>query len=303
MKILVAGNLVLDLLAWPVDQIRWDATVWVEQFARSVGGNGANTSFTLARLGADVSLAGALGRDAEGAELLSILTRVGVDVSRVRQLNLPTPTTIALVRRTGARAFVHRPGASREALKKVVPMRGFGHFHLANPFGVPALRTLAPAFLSAARRAGATTSMDTGWDSRGEWGKVVLPCLEYLDVLFLNEEEARLITGARGWKQALSHLPARLVVMKRGSRGAVVQGQHIPAFPVDAIDTTGAGDVFAGAFLAAWTAGESPAESALFANAAAAMSVRALGSVAGLASLSETRRWMRERLPSALPPA
>lgn len=303
MKILVAGNLVLDLLAWPVEKIRWDATVWVERFARGVGGNGANTSYTLARMGAEVSLAGAVGRDAEGDELLAILTTAGVDVSRVRRLKLPTPTTIALVRRNGARAFVHRPGASREALTKIVPMRGFAHFHLANPFAVPALRTLAPGFLRAARRAGATTSMDTGWDSRGEWGQVVLPCLEHLDILFVNEEEARLITGARGTKQALSRLPAKLVVMKRGARGALVDGRPIPAFPVNAIDTTGAGDVFAGAFLAAWTAGESPAEAARFANAAAAMSVCALGSVSGLAGLSETRRWMREHLPSAAPPA
>ncbi len=200
MKILVAGNLVLDLLAWPVEKIRWDATVWVERFTRSVGGNGANTSYTLARMGAQVSLVGAVGQDEEGTELLTILTQAGVDMSRVRKLPLPTPTTMALVKRTGSRAFVHRPGASREALTQITPMRGFGHFHLANPFAVPALRTLATGFLQAAKAAGATTSMDTGWDSRGEWGKVVLPCLEHLDILFVNEEEAQKITGAKGWR-------------------------------------------------------------------------------------------------------
>jgi sugar/nucleoside kinase (ribokinase family) len=244
-------------------------------------------------MGVDVALAGAVGRDAEGEELLTILRGVGVDVMGVKRLNLPTPTTIALVKKTGSRAFVHRPGASREALKKLVPMKGFQHFHLANPFAVPALRKLAPEFLKKARKAGMTTSMDTGWDSRGEWGKVVLPCLEHVDVLFINEAEARLITGARSCQAAVKMLPAGHVVLKRGSKGAMVDGQLVPAYPVAAIDTTGAGDVFAGAFLAAWTRGYSMFEAADFANAAAAMSVLELGSIAGVRNFQQTLRWKK----------
>ena len=293
MRVLVAGNLVLDLLAWPVEKILWDGTVWVEKFARSVGGNGANTSYTLARMGVDVALVGAVGRDAEGEELLGILRGVGVDVSGVKKLALPTPTTMSLVKKNGSRAFVHRPGASREALKKLVPMKGFQHFHLANPFAVPALRKLAPEYLRKARRAGLTTSMDTGWDSRGEWGGVVLPCLEHVDVLFVNEAEARFITGARSWQAAVKLLPAGHVVLKRGSKGAVVDGEAVSAYPVAAIDTTGAGDVFAGAFLAAWTRGYPMAEAVDFANAAAAMSVLQLGSVAGVRDFKQTLRWKK----------
>lgn len=302
MKILVVGNLVLDLLGWPVEDIRWDGTVWVDQFTRSVGGNGANTSYALARLGTDVALAGAVGKDAEGAELLEILEKVGVDVSRVKRVAQPTPTTMGLVRKTGSRAFVHRPGASRVALDKVIPMRGFNHLHVANPFGVPALRKLAPAFLARARKAGMTTSMDTGWDSRGEWGAVVLPCLEHVDVLFVNEEEARLITGARNWQAAVKRLPAQHVIVKRGCQGAVVDGVPVPGYAVEAMDTTGAGDVFAGAFLAAWTRGYSHEQAADFANAAAAMSVTALGSIAGVRNFKQTLRW-KGQTPSSAPQA
>lgn len=300
MRVLVVGNLVLDLVAWPVDRIRWDGTVWVEKLVKSVGGNGANTSYTLAKMGVDVALAGAVGRDAEGEDLLSILRGVGVDVGGVKKVALPTPTTMALVKRGGSRAFVHRPGASREALKKLVSMRGFSHLHVANPFAVPALRVLAPEFLKKAKAAGMTTSMDTGWDSRGEWGKVVHPCLEHVDVLFVNEEEAKLITGAKSWKAAIGLLPASHVVMKRGSKGAVVDGQTVLAYPVQAIDTTGAGDVFAGAFLAAWTRGNSLVGAAGFANAAAAMSVLELGSVAGVRGYAETLRWQKAGLESQI---
>jgi len=298
MKILVAGNLVLDLLAWPVETIRWDGTVWVERFTRSVGGNGANTSFTLARMGSEVSLVGAVGRDGEGEELLAILRGVGVDVSGVKKVALPTPTTMALVKKTGERAFVHRPGASREALKKVVAMRGYQHLHVANPFGVPALRTLAPEFLKKARAAGMTTSMDAGWDSRGEWGKVVLPCLDHLDLLFVNEVEARLITGTKSWQAALKLLTAGSVILKRGKKGAVVEGEVVAGYRVEAIDSTGAGDVFAGAFLAAWTRGYSQREAADFANAAAAMSVQDLGSIAGVRSFRQTLQWKARQVSS-----
>jgi sugar/nucleoside kinase (ribokinase family) len=295
MRVLVVGNLVLDLVAWPVETIRWDGTVWVEELVRSVGGNGANTSFAMAKLGVDVALAGAVGKDSEGEELLRILGEAQVDVSRVKRLKLPTPTTMALVKRGGARAFVHRPGASREALTKVVAMKGFSHLHVANPFGVPALRELAPEFLRKARGLGMTTSMDAGWDSRGEWGKVVLPCLEHVDVLFLNEEEAKLITGARSWQAALKLLPAQHVILKRGRHGAVVEGEVVKGYEVEAKDSTGAGDVFAGAFIAAWTRGYSLVEATDFANAAAAMSVGALGSIAGVRGFAETLRWKKAR--------
>lgn len=85
MKVLVAGNLVLDILAWPVDHLVWDGTIWVEQLRRSVGGNGANTAYTMAYLGLSVDLYGAIGQDAEGQELLQLLRSTGVNVEQDRK--------------------------------------------------------------------------------------------------------------------------------------------------------------------------------------------------------------------------
>ncbi|WP_238326055.1 carbohydrate kinase family protein [Bryobacter aggregatus] len=300
---LVAGNLVLDLLAWPVTELRWDGTIWVDEFARSVGGNGANTSYTLAKMGVEVMLAGAVGKDAEGTELLGLLEDVGVETSGVKRLALPTPTTLAMVKKTGERAFVHRPGASRGALTKALRMPKAEHFHVANPFGVPALRTLAPENLRRAKKAGMTTSLDAGWDSRGEWGSVVLPCLEWVDVLFVNEEEAMLISGAKSWQAAIPLLPAKRVVLKRGKQGAVVDGVAVPGYTVAAMDSTGAGDVFAGAWIAASLRGQPPVAATQFANAAAALSVTKLGSIAGVRSFRQTAQWMQAQHRSSLQPA
>ena len=304
LPVVVAGNLVLDHLAWPVEKIRWDGTVWVERFTRALGGNGASTSYTLAHFGLPVALRGAVGKDEDGDELVARLGAVGVDTGAIARLDYPTPATMALVRRSGARAFVHRPGASKHSLTEPIVFDAGRqrHFHLANPFSVIALRQASPGLLGAAKAAGLTTSLDLGWDSRGEWGSVVMPCLPQVDVLFLNAEEARLTTGERSEKKALAALRAagaRTVVVKRGRRGALVAGEgfaaNIPAFAVEVIDSTGAGDVFAGAFLAAWLKGFTMPEAARFANGAAALSVTALGATAGLRPFAETLAWMRER--------
>ncbi len=308
---LVAGNLVLDQILWPVEKIRWDATVWVEKLVRSIGGNGANTSYTLAKLGVPVMLEGAVGEDAEAEEILRLLREAGVDVSRVGRVSEPTPATVALVKKTGSRAFIHRPGASRVSLREAIEMPAARHFHVANPFGVVAMRTMAPVNLQRAKAAGMTTSLDAGWDSRGEWGAVVLPCCPHLDVLFLNAEEGRLITRTRSAKESVKalHLAGvKYVVLKQGKRGALLSGPgfsaSVPGYQVEAVDSTGAGDVFAGAFLAAWLKGQTMTEAAQFANAAAALSVMQVGSVAGVLGFRETLSWMKTQAsPSSSPPA
>jgi sugar/nucleoside kinase (ribokinase family) len=86
------------------------------------------------------------------------------------------------------------------------------------------------------------------------------------------------------------------VVVKLGALGCAVfdaAGElRVPAFDVAVVDTTGAGDCFAGAFLAALERGLGLAEAARFANAAAALAVQQLGATAGLRSWDETRAWM-----------
>jgi ribokinase len=90
----------------------------------------------------------------------------------------------------------------------------------------------------------------------------------------------------------------KYVLLKQGKRGARVSGPGFsalaPGFAVEAVDSTGAGDVFAGAFLAAWLRGQSVTEAAQFANAAAALSVMEVGSVAGVRDFKQTLTWMRQ---------
>jgi len=299
--VLCTGNIVLDMLVRPVDEIQWGGTRWVDAITQSLGGNGANTSATLGKLGVPVTLIGAVGDDAMGQAALDRLTDCSVDTSAIQTLAAGTATTVALVRSDGTRAFLHQPGVSLLLYADPVPWNpgAATRFHLGNPFAIPHLRSAAPSLLKRAKDAGLDTSLDTAWDSKGEWMSVLAPCLPLVDLLFLNEDEARMLTASTDPQQIAQRLReagASTIVLKRGGLGcSVFHGPDridVPAFPVQVLDTTGAGDCFAGGFLAALQRGYPIDQAARIANAVGALNVQSLGSTSGLRSWQETLDWM-----------
>ncbi|MEO7142058.1 MAG: carbohydrate kinase family protein [Bryobacteraceae bacterium] len=310
--ILCAGNLVLDILVRPVDEPRYGATTWVETIEQHLGGNCSNASYALALLGAPVRALGAVGADEAGGRVLSWLAAAGVDLSAVhRSATSPTATSVVLVAAGGERCLLHQPGASDHAFSQPVEftaalLEGAGHFHLANPFALAGMRRGAAETLRRAKSAGLTTSMDAGWDPMGEWLEVLGPCLEHTGLLFVNQDEARMLSGSPDPVEAGHRLRDRGVadvVVKLGAHGSAVftaEGEiRSASFPVEAVDTTGAGDCYAAGFLAALRRGAGPAEAARFANAVGALSVRKLGSVEGLLGYEETLAWIAGHNPAA----
>jgi sugar/nucleoside kinase (ribokinase family) len=300
--VLVSGNIVCDVVARPVAQIPWGGTAPVESIERRLGGNGANTAYTLAVLGAKVRLAGCVGEDDAGEFALGQLRHAGVDLSLVRRSPLPTSSTIVLVASDGQRGFLHLFGASADVdlTPQEIVAAGCAHYHLASPFGLPRIRARKAELLKAARQAGIATSLDTHWDSQGEWMCDLAPCLPFVDYFFLNEDEARMITGhfepaeiARVCRAA----GAGAVVIKRGARGCAVfaRGEEfsMPAFAAEAVDTTGAGDCFAAGFLAGLARGDALPESARLGCAAGALSVSRVGAVTAISPEEFTRFWER----------
>ncbi len=303
--VLCVGNLVWDTLARPVGEpLGWNASRWVASIEQHLGGNGANTAYAAAKMGARARIVGAVGGDEMGRRVAEMLEGVGVDTRFVERVAGATAATVALVRADGARALLHAPGASEEAFREPLALSGemvagCGRLHVGNPFGVPGLRKTAPEILRRARAAGLETSLDAGWDARGEWMAVFGPCLEAAGTVVVNEDELRHLTGSEGRAGAEAMLKegAGRVVVKRGARGCAVYeaGDEFEAagFAVEAVDTTGAGDCFAGAFLAGLARGMGAREAARLANAAGALSVTVLGSVAGLRGYEETMAWMK----------
>jgi sugar/nucleoside kinase (ribokinase family) len=302
--VICAGNAVVDILVRPVDRIHWGGTTWVESIELGPGGNGANTSYTLARLGVPVRLLAWVGADPFGAMLRERLREAGADVSRLVVAREPTAATVGLVRSDGDRSFLHRGGASREAFPEPIAFdfdsgAGYSHFHLANLFGLPRLRLHAAQTLERARAAGLSTSIDTGWDAQGRWMADLEPCLPLADLLFVNESESRYLTGEEDPRSAariLLERGAAMVVTKLGARGCLVSTPEAeffePAFEIEAVDTTGAGDCFAGGFLAALHRGCALRETARFANGVGALVTSALGAVSGVRSWDEVQAWM-----------
>jgi sugar/nucleoside kinase (ribokinase family) len=300
--------MLVDILVRPVDQPEgWTGTALVESIEQSLGGNGANAAYTVGRLGVPVRLVGMVGRDGFGEIVLAKLAMAGVDTTGIRRSAASTATTVVLVSGRGDRRFLHRLGSSGEMYlepddfeREIEP--GISHYHLATPFTLPRMRAIYPELLRRARARGLATSLDTQWDSQGKWMSELAACLPLVDVLFANEDEARMLTGSTDPVKvaaALRDRGASTIVLKRGAEGCAVftdrEEFHAPAFRVNAVDTTGAGDCFAGAWLAAACRGLAPRQAARLANAVGAMVVQTLGAVDGVMGWEETTAWMMSR--------
>ncbi len=301
MSVCVCGNVVFDVLARPVEQLRWAATTLVESVTQQLGGNAGSTSYTLAKLGIPTFVVTLAGRDAAADTVIARLQSAGVDTSRLMRTAAPTSVAISLVNHAGERALLYQLGASAEPFPHF-PISGADHFHLAAVFRMTHLRTAAPEVLRQAKQLGMTTSVDTQWDTENEWMKVLAPSLPSTDLLFVNEDEARMLTGAAEIDDAARMLlsaGAKTVCVKLGPRGCHVFSHHVsfssPGFPVIAVDSTGAGDCFSGAYIAALQRGRSLRQAAQIANAAGALSVQQLGATAGILGWEETLAWIEHQ--------
>lgn len=297
---IVAGNLVWDIVARPVEIVEYGVTTWVDSIAQHLGGNGSNTSYTLAMLGVPVRLRGAVGTDDFGDKVLAKLRSAGVNLEEVERRELPTASTVVLVAGDGSRSLLHAPGVSREVFAEPGEFGpGPGHFHLANIFSLPGMRRTGAETLKKAAVAGWTTSLDTGHDTRGEWMGVLEPCLKNIGLLFANEPEALKISGckdARAAARLFLDRGVKVVAMKRGRHGsAVFSGQAelwASGFPVETVDTTGAGDCFTAGFLGCLHRGGTLAEAARLGNACGALSASRMGGISGVMGYQETVEWM-----------
>lgn len=296
-RVVVCGNVVFDISARPVKEVRWEATTLIDEVEQQLGGNGGSTSYTLAQLGIPVTFATLTGRDAAAEFVLGRLSAAGVDLSLVQRVDAPTSIAISLIRANGERALLYRLGAASESFEPFDFPTDASHFHISAVYRMRDLRRRAPELLKRAREAGLRTSVDTQWDTEGEWLPVLAPSLPFCDFTLMNEDEARMLTGCGEPEAAavrLRDMGATNIVIKLGARGCWANGEWIPGYRVAAVDTTGAGDCFAGGFIAGLERGLSVPESARFANAVGAMAVRRIGATAGVLDWESTVQWMEE---------
>jgi len=305
--VLCLGSIVYDTLVHPAEDGEWGTTTLVDTIEPHPGGNGANTALALARLGIAVRLAATVGNDEPGRFLVESLRHAGVDTLGVRVAAGATAASVALVNGAGERRFLHRMGVAADAFAEPIEFTGaltagMARFHMASLFILPRLRAQAAETMARARAAGLATSLDTNWDPLGRWMEDIGPCLSHTDIVFVNEDEARMATGHGTPRRAAEVLlagGARMAVIKLGARGCAVYSSageiRSPGYAVAVRDTTGAGDCFVGGFLAALLRGDPPAAAARFANAVGAIAVGQIGGAAGLKEGVDVDAWISAR--------
>lgn len=309
--VLCSGAAVYDVLVRPVDESPWGTTTFVETIGFHPGGNAANTSIALGSLGVPVRIYSMLGDDEQARFLECRLTAAGVDTAHLARTSASTPVTIVLVKADGNRKFFHRPSGDDSIFSRPFDftpelIAGLSRFHLASFFILPRFRQHAPETLRRASAAGLITSFDTNWDPEGRWMNDLAPCLPYVDTLFVNEDEARMLTGdsdPRRAAHALLDHGVRMAVVKLGRLGCGIYTRdtevRCPAFDVTVKDTTGAGDCFVAGFLGAQLRGATLEQAGQFANAVGALNVQRIGASAGIGSWAAVEQWMHTARPTA----
>jgi len=315
--VLVVGEINPDIVIADPDPVPVFGEVErvVRSIGMTVGSSSAIFACGAARLELRTAFCGVVGHDAFGRFMLEAMAQRGVDVSAC-SVDPSRPTGATVILTSGVdRAMLTSMGAIGALDVDAVPaslVSRARHLHSGAFYLQETSRDRLPAFFTAAREHGATTSFDTNWDPSGRWDGGVAAMLQASDVFFPNAAEARRITGIADVDAAalaLAELGAAgrsdggpIVAVKLGVGGAVACRAggpivRVPAMAIETIDTTGAGDSFNAGFLRAWLDGEDLRESLELGAVCGALSTRASGGVDGQATLAEAREALRAWAP------
>ncbi|BCI82812.1 ribokinase [Mycolicibacterium sp. TY66] len=244
-RITVVGSVNMDLVFDLADLPGPGQTVLASSLHSEPGGKGGNQAVAAARAGADVQLVAALGADATGGALRKHLQDNGVGLVATVSLPVPSGTAAIMVGHNAENMIVVAPGANGHLTLDSAHVRAVvaDCDVLLLQLEIPPATALAAARL--AKDAGATVVLNAS--PAGTDPEVLAALAAVTDVVIVNETEA-----------AQWHWPVPHLVITRGADGAehrTADGEtQVPAPRVEAVDTTGAGDVFAGVLAAGWTA-------------------------------------------------
>lgn len=293
----LAGTPYLDLVFSGLTATPQPGTeIRTEGLGSSPGGI-ANLAVALRRLDLTVGLAAPFADDLYGDWLWHTLgEQEGVDLSASRRLaGWVTPLTVSLAYQRERSMITYErppPVSPAELLAEAPRARSFlTHIDQVQAGWLPALRA-----------AGTRIFADVGWDASGRWSPAMLDNLAMVDVFMPNAAEAMAYTRTSSPEAALEALAALVpvAVVKRGHRGAIAASRDTgewvsePALAIEALDPTGAGDVFDAAIVYGSLQQWPLAERLRFANLCAGLSVRFYGGSLSAPCWNEVAGWCRE---------
>lgn len=295
MTVAVVGSINMDVVA-RVPRIPGPGeTLLASGSSRGGGGKGANQAVAAARAGgAPTAFIGAIGHDADGAQLRAWLEDDGIDVSGLSRDDAPSGVALIAVSDDAENSIIVVPGANRSLTALTETQRSLvaGADVIAAQLEIPidlvvaAARARAEGALFVLNAAPSAPLLDAA--------DRVLPLV---DVLIVNEHELIDIAGIDDRDAAVDALSARVpaLVVTLGAAGSVIafgaERAAVPAFRVDPVDTTGAGDTFCGVFAARLGRGplslEALAAAARAGAAASAIAVTRVGAQAAVPTADE----------------
>ncbi|OJU45168.1 MAG: 2-dehydro-3-deoxygluconokinase [Alphaproteobacteria bacterium 65-37] len=270
-----------------------DGRTWLQGF----GGDSQNVAIAAARQGASAGYLTTVGQDWMGDAFLDLWKAEGVDASRVGR-HPTAPTGVSFVTHTAAGHkfdYLRKNSAAslmtpeELAVDYIASAKVFHLSAIGQAISESARRTCQAA-VAAARKAGVKVSYDTNlrlrlWDLDVA-RKVIDATIAECDIALPSLDDSRQLTGLEAPEAIADYylgLGAPLVALKMGAEGCLIatraERTRLPPFTVEAVDATGAGDTFDGAFLARLLAGDTPETAARYANVAAALSTTGYGAV------------------------
>jgi len=295
--VLVAGSANLDFVVRAPHVPGPGETVLGRGMTTHPGGKGANQAVASARAGgAQTRMLVALGNDAYAATLQASLDAANVKLDIVRVADQATGTAFICVADTAENAITVAPGANEALRPEDLPaLDGVSHLLLQLETPIETVR----AYAQKARASGVTVVLNAA-PARA------LPdeLLAAVDILIVNEGELATLSGIDGRVgDALARIRVPCVIVTLGARGSCArENGHFflqPAFRVQPIDTTGAGDTFCGALVASLSRGAALPAALRFASAAAAIASTRLGAQSSIPTRDEVEQFLYSRDPAA----
>ena len=303
LQIVGLGIATLDVLIRLKDMPTWKERNRASGFRFDGGGLVGTAMVAAARLGARAGFIGTAGSD-ESAELkLRSFVESGVDLSHLVRHDGPDSQVMLVYvhEETGERVFAGVRSGARQPIRPEELDKGYitsaEYLHIDGLLHHEATLQAVQWM----KEAGGTVVMD-GSRTNGPIHEGHRELVPYVDVLITGEGFARALTGIDDiWQagQAVLDIGPRIFCETVGERGSYTitpdEQFHTPAFQVDVVDTTGAGDVFHGAYIVAMAHGWTPRQCAQFSTAVSAIKCTQLGGRAGIPTFEQTMTFLRER--------
>lgn len=267
-------------------------TLAANAYSTGLGGKGANQSVAAAHAGAQVMHIGAVGPD--GGEMLGRMELLGVDTTHVAQVETPTAHAIIHIDPQGENAIIIFPGANeKQSLTRLeTALEGAGE---GDTLLLQNETTLQVEAAQIAKARGTFVIYSAAPFS----AQAVTAILPHVDLLVMNSVEAEQLTTSL--ETPLDQLPVPHILITRGKHGATWRAQDtgeelvVPAFPVTPIDTTGAGDCYAGYLAAGLAENLSREEAMSLAAAASALQVTREGTADAIPTRDEVNTFLAAR--------